>query len=125
MRHTIAEDPYHSDNDRESSENTEPLLSFENSTNANASISINTINTNTNTNANDFNNRSPIGSVYYQAKISPTNSGSSAAQQSTKSKNTIATTVSSSAWNWFGGGKMRRRPGAGKFRKIKLLYNKF
>jgi hypothetical protein len=102
MRHTIAGDAYQSDDAHESSDNTEPLMSFENSTIANTSM--NTTNT---TNFNDLNSKSPIG--YYQAKISPTNSGSSAARQSNRSKQTIATTVSSSAWNFFGGGKFRKK----------------
>lgn len=106
MRHTIAGDVYHSDDAHESSDNTEPLMSFENSTVANTSI--NTTNT---TNFNDINSRS--ANVYYQAKISPTNSKSST-QQSNRSKQT----GSSSAWNFFGGGKFRRKA-AGAI----LIYN--
>ncbi|KAI6208801.1 G-PROTEIN-RECEP-F1-2 domain-containing protein [Aphelenchoides besseyi] len=99
MRHTIAEDPYHSDDHETiSSDNTEPIMLYETSTVANVS-------TTPNTNINEWNSRSPIGSVYHQAKISPTNSGS---QQSTKIKNTISNS-SSSAWNWFAGGKCRRK----------------
>ncbi|KAI6221808.1 G-PROTEIN-RECEP-F1-2 domain-containing protein [Aphelenchoides fujianensis] len=99
MRHTIAEDPYHSEDAHEttSSENTEPLLLFETSTAANPSTTTN----------NEWNSRSPIGSVYHQAKISPSNSGS---QHSTK-KHAISATASSSAFNFFAGGKFRRKPG--------------
>lgn len=83
------------------------ILSLENSNFANASVSIQT--TNTNTQLNELNNRSQIGGVYYQSKISPTNSGGSAAVKKSRSKNTGSATTSSSAWNWLGGGRLRKR----------------